>query len=392
MARILEDLYGELKNIRVYLIKIGQIRRQDTNVCKKKLGEANSIFQRYNCWLSDLNDSVKKGKISSDDFIVLDKGRKQFISLYNEVLNLCQCESSDALLIMDSFNLRTALNLIPAMTDEESNTKQVIDNIEYYDSVLKSKECKNNLIMFVLKSRLSQAAKLKLNSNYESIHDLIVDMRKELLPRKSASAIQSRLQIIRQNEMTISEYGRLITELFVDLTITQADGNAKNYDVLKPVNENFAIKKFADGLRNRRLSTIIAARNFSSLKDAIQAAQDEEMASASTPAGEILGMHSNTNSDLIYYRGRDNFRGFRGNYNRNSSFRGHNRGFRGNSSRGYVASRGSSTRGKSGKKFCNSFSNQRSCGEHVNTLIETQTKTESEQTENECSENQFFRD
>lgn len=58
-------------------------------------------------------------------------------------------------------------------------------------------------MLFVLKYRLSQAGKLKLRSHYDSISDLIADMWKEHLPRKSAAAFHSKLQLIRQNELSI---------------------------------------------------------------------------------------------------------------------------------------------------------------------------------------------
>lgn len=181
----------------------------------------------------------------------------------------------------DIFDLKIALNLLPVMTDDETVTKQLIENIEYYDSVLSKSVCKKKLINFVLKSRLSQMAKLKLSLDYDKTDDLIRDMRRHLLPRKSSTAIQAKLQYVRQNERTVADYGKELSELFVDLTISQADGNSASYDILKPINEKYAIKRFADGLRNRRLSTIIAARNFDSLKDAIQSAQDEDVVTTS---------------------------------------------------------------------------------------------------------------
>lgn len=77
----------------------------------------------------------------------------------------------------------------------------------------------------------------------------------------------------------------------MNLTIPQADGNTENYNVLMPVNEKQAIKQFSDGLRNRRLSTLIADGNFSSLKDAIQAAKDKETLSPCTTGGEEMDTH-----------------------------------------------------------------------------------------------------
>lgn len=75
--------------------------------------------------------------------------------------------------------------------------------------------------------------------------------------------------------------------------------------LLKNVNEKFAIKKFADGLRNRRLSTVIAARNYKSLKDAIQAAKEEETEGSST-SGDVMGMYQNNyEPHLFSTRGRN---------------------------------------------------------------------------------------
>ncbi|CAK1585977.1 unnamed protein product [Parnassius mnemosyne] len=149
---------------------------------------------------------------------------------------------------MDTFDLKTALTLLPVMSDDETSVKQLVDNIQYYNSLLTKQECKNNLIKFILKSRLSRSAKLRLQDDYSNVEDLVSDMQKELLPRKSAAAIQSKLQKLRQNDMPIADYGKQITELFVDLTISQANGNTEYYNILKTVNEKQAIKQFSDGL------------------------------------------------------------------------------------------------------------------------------------------------
>ncbi|KAF9797306.1 hypothetical protein SFRURICE_006288 [Spodoptera frugiperda] len=73
---------------------------------------------------------------------------------------------------MDSFELKTALHLI---SDDETS---------YYNSLLTKPECKKNLIKFILKSRLSQSAKLRLKDDCTSVEALIRDMQIELLPKK----------------------------------------------------------------------------------------------------------------------------------------------------------------------------------------------------------------
>lgn len=163
---------------------------------------------------------------------------------------------------MEKFELKTAVSLLPIMTDDENVIKQLISNIEMYESMIDDNS-KKLLIQFVLKSKLSESAKLRMSSNYSSVTELITDMRNILLPKKSDTAIQSQLQCIRQDNKSIEEFGKQIEQLFVDLTISQANGNSSSYKILKPINERIAIKRFSDGLRNSRLSTIIAARNCS---------------------------------------------------------------------------------------------------------------------------------
>ena len=197
---------------------------------------------------------------------------------------------------MATFDLKTAANLLPIMNDDEIVTLQLIDAIELYESMLKDESNKIHLINFVLKTRLSYGAKLRMDTNYSTVGDMITDMKKHLLTKKSDTALQTRLQNVRQNNRSISEFGVEVERLFTDLTISQADGNSDNFKVLKPINEKNAIKRFSDGLRDRRLSTIITARNFTSLKDAIRAAQDEEVSTTTPPV-------------LHYHRGRYQGRG-----------------------------------------------------------------------------------
>ncbi|KAH9643789.1 hypothetical protein HF086_002287 [Spodoptera exigua] len=201
-----------------------------------------------------ITDDIKKGNIGQSEKILIDKFCIDFESLYKQILDLCAMSdtSSSEDTKMESFNLKVALTLVPLMTnDNECSLKQLIDNIEYYSSLLASDECKKKLVQFVLK---------------------------------------------------IQDYGNQLSELFVDLTVSQAEGNLDTYKMIKPLNEKMIIKRFADGLRNRRLSTIISARNYGSIKDAIQGAKDEEtsITGSYSGSGEILIDTGATISALKY--------------------------------------------------------------------------------------------
>lgn len=123
------------------------------------------------------------------------------------------------------------------------------------------------------------------------LNELINDIKKYLVTKKSASSLQTQLNNIQQRDLSISEYGSQLENLFSDLTIAQADGNTEAYNILQPINEKLALKRFSDGLRNRRIGTIISARNYEHLKDAVRAAEDEQVSSLSYRAsGDVMNM------------------------------------------------------------------------------------------------------
>lgn len=399
MAESLSVLCNDLQTIRTYLCKLGPKRRQG-EILTVKLNEADLVVQKFETLNYEVSELVKKGLIPTEEVTLFNKLSTRFNTLYSEILIYCQesVEQSDTM--GESFDLKTALTLLPVMSDDEIITKQLIDGIEYYNSVLKTDD-QTKLIQFVLKSRLSQAAKLKLNSDYATSTELILDMKKVLLPKKAATAIQSKLQTIRQNHQTVKDFGSEIAELFVDLTISQADGNTASFKVLKPLNEKLAIKRFADGLRNRRLSTIIAARNFESLKDAIQAAQEEDDVIAGSTSGEILGMSSQFytnrqpynrpyhaqrsfhNSNGFYNSYKTRGRGTRYTYGHRGRVAPHRGNYRGNS-------RG--TRGRPPGNY-GSFTSYRGNHQWNRPNIQMMTQTDAEITEPTAdSAKKFFRD
>lgn len=330
MAQYLSNLCEQLLTIRKYLIKKGPSGRKE-HVVTKKYNEANVLRDQYNVYLDSISKVLHLK--SESEKLLIHKYCSEFKQIFEEIKTLClitkseisreQQETSDEAeesvsdsnlsnyetsTKMEKFDLKVALSLLPLMTDKEENTKELIDGIEYYGSILDDTS-KSKLIQFIIKTRLSQSAKLKLANEYSSIDDLLKDMRKQLLPQKSATAIQTKLQNLRQNERSVVDFGKEISELFVDLTISQADGNKEHYNILRPLNEKLAIKRFSDGLRNRRLSTIIAARDFKTLKDAVQAAQEEEMTSTCTGSTEVVGTYQHRQTNQNYRRPQRGYRG-----------------------------------------------------------------------------------
>ncbi|XP_037296740.1 uncharacterized protein LOC119189971 [Manduca sexta] len=275
MTDVLIEKYEALVDIRKYLIKKGQARYKGT-VIKTKLDEANYIFEECTKILL-LLDKGKDKKLVPAALDIF----QNIKNIFEEINSLCIFPKNKS--VKMEFDLKVACNLLPAMDGIEATTKRLIDSLEMYADMLDEKG-KTLLVTFVLKSRLSENAKLRITGNYKSIEELIKDMRCHLLTKKSFMAIQTKLLHLQQGSTSIEEYGTEIERLFTELTLSQSEGNSDTAGILKPLNEKLAIKQFSEGLRSSKLSTIISARNYSSLKDAIQAAKEEDTTSQSLSA------------------------------------------------------------------------------------------------------------
>lgn len=387
--------YEVLVDIRKYLIKKGQSRYKG-KVIETKLGEAKCIFDKC-----------------SEIFILLEKGKDVKLSsalsifqnikeLYEEINNLCISPIKPHLGKME-FDLRVACNLIPVMDGVENTTKRLIDSTEMYANMIDDKG-KDLLITFVLKSRLSENAKLRISGSYETVEELIKDLRCHLLPKKSFVAIQSKLQSIQQGSNSIDTYGTEVEKLFTELTISQAEGDSATYKVLKPLNEKLAIKRFSDGLRSSKLGTIISARNYSNLKDAIQAAKDEESASHQPSSGNIMhlsnngrGSHYSRRPQRYQYqrRGYHNNRGqYYNNYNRSQQYYGtvyHRDQARRGNFRGNDTVRGNFRTRSNGSRGTRYFRKREQCQNMLSVEKVDDRQHSDDQKNNNDTSNQFFR-
>lgn len=227
--------------------------------------------------------------------------------------------SSNNFKMEEKFELRTASSLLPNMDGSEEVTKQLIDTIEWYESCLNAAG-KVQLINFVLKTKLSQNAKLRLGKSYNTVGELVREMKKHLLADRSAVVLATELHSMKQGGKTIDEFGKSLEEVMLNLTLAQArDDDSKA--VLQQVNEKAAVSVFSNGLRNSELRTIVKARNYNILKDAILGAKDEESVSRSSAQPQnLFQMRPNSSRGS-----RGNFNNFRGRDNRGTTF---SRGFR----------------------------------------------------------------
>ncbi|KAI4464013.1 hypothetical protein MML48_4g00010929 [Holotrichia oblita] len=161
----------------------------------------------------------------------------------------------------EDFCLKTAGSLLPSMDGTEETTKKLIDSIRLYADLLKTDHMKY-LINYVLKTRLSENAKVRLNSKYDSIDLLLKDLRDNFVTVKSASTLSYQLHQAHQLNKSLDEFGSEVEQLLSNLTLAQANGNDEALQTLRPVNEQIAISSFCNGLKNHELRTIVKARNY----------------------------------------------------------------------------------------------------------------------------------
>lgn len=260
----LTSVLVQLKVLREYIVKLGPSRRKGSNF-ELKISEAKALYNQFKLIIANAH------KFSEE--------LAQLITKIEELYKNIIAFDIPVEMASEKFSLKTAVSLLPKMNGDEQVTLDLIDAIQLYDSML-GKSDSELLIKFVLTTRLNQGAKMRLASSYSAVDILIADMKKYLLTTKSDVAIQAKLARVRQNDKSITEFGAEIEKLMIDLTIAQAGENQEAYKILAPLNEKLAVKKFADGLRNQRLSTIVTARDLTSLKDAIRVAEDENCASS----------------------------------------------------------------------------------------------------------------
>lgn len=304
----LNEILCELNYIKDNIVKLGPKRRVGNNF-EKKISDAKRIYKKFKEILCNLPKAASNELVLICTAInecyhkILSYEEEDNSVFFDTVNNLSTVNMAD-----EKFCLKTAVSLLPKMTGDETVTQELIDSIELYDSML----CDNGkklLVNFVLKSRLTSGAKMRLSTSYGSVELLLRDMRTHLLTRKSDTALQSQLQTAKQGDRSVKEFGDEIEKLFVDLTISQANGDQAAYKVLQSVNERNAVKCFSNGLRSQKIGTIIAARNITELKDAIRVAEDET--------------NSSSNQQVFSF-------GHRGRYNNN--FRYSSRGYQGQNS------------------------------------------------------------
>lgn len=166
----LVSLLEELRVIRVSVVKLGKERQ--TVQGRNKLLLAQDVKCKFDLLVADICEK----EVAAGDLDVALKTAEGFECLFLEIQRLVK---SDTVSKMADFDLKTALSLLPVVDVDENQINQLIDWLQFYSGTLKEKD-QTVLINFVVKTRLSSKAKLKIKNEYATVSDLIGDIRKYL--------------------------------------------------------------------------------------------------------------------------------------------------------------------------------------------------------------------
>lgn len=333
-----KEICEELKIFRKNLGKDSVQRRENLRVLEYKLsvlsGIESEFFVAKDKYNADPNPQIVsqvRSYAKEIEAIIIDC--RKILSDRLEAINVGITDTKvgeSSATMAEKFDLRTAASLLPRIDKSEEVIVQLIDAIELYNELLDANG-KQSLINYVLKTRLTQNAKLRLSATYNSVEELVTDMRTHLLTKKSAIALSNSLNTCRQNTKTVDEFGQEIERLVSELTISQSEGDSNATSVLTKVNEKLAINAFANGINNQELRTVIKARNYHSLQEAISGAKTEERACQQNSqvyqfnkTRERNYQHNYKNSNKHFFNANQNnfnkvSRGFAKNYNYNGN-------------------------------------------------------------------------
>lgn len=341
MLDLFRQLYEEVKIFKANRIKDNKEKRENLDLVAKRRSQTQEFLIKLNALLSEFENVKSRFKLDVISDIQTYVSATE--TLITDIQTVLAQRLDKGITMAESFDLRTAATLIPSMNGSEDTTKQLIDSIKLYAEMLKP-EHQVFLINYVLKTRLSEEAKVRLAKNYNSVDMLVEDIQSNFITKKSATVLSSQLHHSQQLHKSVDEYGKEIEKLLSELTLAQAGSDENLLKLLRPVNETLAINSFCNGLKNNELRTILKARNCTTIKEAISIAKDEE----STRVVKNVVYFNKTSSN--------NYHAFRGNsrpkYNKSSNFnsRSNSNNYNNNSNNFSNARRFSNTSGNQRKR------------------------------------------
>lgn len=163
---------------------------------------------------------------------------------------------------MASFDLVTAIKIIPEFTGENKDMKNFLKLIELYDKTLKV-EAKPSLIEFVWHARLSPKAKNRLSTTKAptTLTELQTVLKSIFKTSNTTQTLYSKLSHFKQNNMGVKAYSEQILNIINELNDLQIQElGEESTDTITKLNDKLALNTFQNGLNESLKPTIFAAQ------------------------------------------------------------------------------------------------------------------------------------
>lgn len=243
---------------------------------------------------SSFNNSLLK--LADKEESLIEPYKIQFKKFYSEVDAILDTRSQDILdksftenldsdedISMSGFDISTSMRVIPEFTGDVKHLTNFLNIVEYlYDSINEAGG-KLSLINFVLKTKLSDIVRHRLNSHPTptDITQFKAVFSQIFKSKKTPLNIQSELSRTIQGNLSISDYANKIENLVAELNSLQllsADENSRN-TIIK-LNDEVGLNAFKLGINDNLRSVIFAARP-ASLSEAISLAFEVDIPNSS---------------------------------------------------------------------------------------------------------------
>lgn len=217
----------------------------------------------------------------------------------------------------ESFDLKTAFNIVQDFTGDPNTVRDFIDSVEMYHSLLNNSG-KSTLLTFILKTKIKGAAKTKISlgdtpATFDELKKVILT---RFAPKVTFSGLTHQLQTIKQNRMAVSDFVKKIESLTAQLTNLQVnDSTQEHRGIIARINEQHALNAFKSGI-NTNLRAVVLAANPKNFSDAVEIALEAEVNNGSQHEFENVNVVNRQNN---YRNGRRSYRYPRNtNWNRKS--------------------------------------------------------------------------
>lgn len=163
---------------------------------------------------------------------------------------------------MASFDLSTAIKIVPEFTGNRNELSNFISLVEMIDETLKAEE-KPKLIKFIIKARISDKVKNKLSSVETpiTILELKTTLENSFPSNKTTLSLHTELSKIKQGNLQTKNYAEKIENITAELNKIQiSELGEKERKTITSLNDKIALNAFKNGLNDSIKMTVLASR------------------------------------------------------------------------------------------------------------------------------------